>query len=36
MTTIAMTFFGIGATVLWGGLLVTLAIAIKNERAVNN
>ncbi|MCY6483604.1 MetS family NSS transporter small subunit [Clostridium aestuarii] len=33
MTKSAMVFFIIGAVVLWGGLLCTLAIAIKNERA---
>ena len=32
MTKSAMIFFIIGATVLWGGLLCTLAIAIKKEK----
>lgn len=32
MTNIALTFFGIGATVLWGGLLLTLGITLYNER----
>lgn len=32
MTTIAMTYFAIGATVLWGGLITTLIISIKNEK----
>ncbi|MCY6370596.1 MetS family NSS transporter small subunit [Clostridium ganghwense] len=33
MTQSAMIFFCIGATVLWGGLLCTLAIAIKKEKS---
>ena len=32
MTGIALTFFGVGATVLWGGLLLTLGITIYNEK----
>lgn len=32
MTSVALTVFGIGATVLWGGLLVTLTIAIKKGK----
>ena len=32
MTPIAMTFFIIGAIVLYGGLITTLTITIKNER----
>lgn len=32
MNTISLVFFGIGATVLWGGLIVTLGITIYNER----
>ncbi|MBE6062676.1 MAG: MetS family NSS transporter small subunit [Clostridium butyricum] len=32
MTGIALTFFGIGASVLWGGLLLTLGITLYNER----
>ena len=32
MTGIALTFFAIGATVLWGGLLLTLGITIYNEK----
>lgn len=32
MTLTAITFFGIGALVLWGGLAITLSITIKNER----
>lgn len=35
MTTIALTYFGIGATVLWGGLITTLVISIKKEKAKN-
>lgn len=35
MTGSAIAFLVIGATVLWGGLLLTLMITIKNERAVN-
>ena len=31
MTPIAMTFFFIGAIVLYGGLITTLTIAIRNE-----
>ena len=32
MTPIAITFFFIGAIVLYGGLITTLTITIKNER----
>ncbi len=32
MTVTATIFFMFGATVLWGGFISTLAIAIKNER----
>lgn len=35
MTGSAIAFLVIGATVLWGGLLLTLMITIKNERATN-
>ncbi|WMJ80868.1 MetS family NSS transporter small subunit [Clostridium sp. MB40-C1] len=31
MTVSAMIFFGIGATVLWGGLLTTLIISMKKD-----
>lgn len=32
MTTTALLFFLFGATVLWGGLAVTLTIAVKSEK----
>lgn len=32
MTTSAMIVFGIGATVLWGGLILTLGITLYNEK----
>lgn len=32
MTTTAVIFFIFGATILWGGFISTLAIAIKNEK----
>ncbi len=32
MTLSATIFFGIGATVLWGGLLTTIIISIKKDR----
>lgn len=32
MTAVAVTYFAIGATVLWGGLITTLIISIKNEK----
>ncbi|MGL4656508.1 MAG: MetS family NSS transporter small subunit [Sarcina sp.] len=32
MTTTSWIFFGIGATVLWGGFIVSLTIFIKNEK----
>ncbi|WP_156456530.1 MetS family NSS transporter small subunit [Abyssisolibacter fermentans] len=35
MTQSAKIFFIIGAVVLWGGLLCTLAVAIKNEKVSN-
>jgi hypothetical protein len=35
MTSSAIIFFTIGATVLWGGLLCTLTIAIKKEKISN-
>ncbi|CEH32854.1 MetS family NSS transporter small subunit [Romboutsia lituseburensis] len=35
MTSISIVFFLLGATILWGGFMVTLAITIKNERKTN-
>lgn len=35
MTSISIGFFLLGATILWGGFMVTLAITIKNERNTN-
>ncbi|SCI75684.1 Uncharacterised protein [uncultured Clostridium sp.] len=32
MTGTSMLFFGLGAVVLWGGLITTLTITIKNEK----
>lgn len=32
MTGTAITFFAIGAVVLWGGLIATLAINFKNDK----
>lgn len=32
MSTVSMILFGVGATVLWGGLALTLSITIYNER----
>ena len=32
MTPTAITYFAIGAIVLWGGLITTLVISIKNEK----
>ncbi len=32
MTATAITYFVIGAIVLWGGLITTLVISIKNEK----
>ena len=32
MTSTAITYFAIGAIVLWGGLITTLVISIKNEK----
>lgn len=35
MTSISIVFFLLGATILWGGFMVTLSITIKNERKTN-
>lgn len=32
MTATSIAFFLIGATFLWGGLAVTISIAIKNDK----
>ncbi len=32
MNTIAIVFFLIGATVLWGGFALTLSMLLRNER----
>ena len=32
MTNYAMAFLILGATILWGGLIITLGIAFKNEK----
>lgn len=32
MTATVITYFAIGAIVLWGGLITTLVISIKNEK----
>ena len=32
MSTTALLFFGLGSTVLWGGLILTLGILLHNER----
>ena len=32
MTATAITYFAIGAIVLWGGLITTLVSSIKNEK----
>lgn len=32
MKATAITYFAIGAIVLWGGLITTLVISIKNEK----
>ena len=32
MTATAITYFAIGAIVLWGGLITTLVISIKNKK----
>ena len=32
MTATAITFFTIGAIVLWGGIIVTTTIAVRGER----
>ncbi len=36
MTGTSIAFFALGALVLWGGLIVTLTITIKNERKVSS
>ncbi|KAJ51187.1 hypothetical protein BD780_000903 [Clostridium tetanomorphum] len=36
MTLSAIIFFGIGATVLWGGLLTTLIISMKKDSYSEN
>ena len=33
MTSTAITFFALGATVLWGGLITTLIITVTKEKA---
>ena len=35
MTATALSYFAIGAVVLCGGLITTLAISIKKEKAMN-
>ena len=35
MTTSAMLVFAMGATILWGGLLLTLGITLYNEKKLN-
>ena len=35
MTATALTYFLIGATVLWGGLITTLIISIKKDKVTN-
>ena len=35
MTATAFTYFAIGAIVLWGDLITTLAISIKKEKEMN-
>lgn len=35
MTVTALTYFSIGAIVLWGGLIITLAISIKKGKEVS-
>ena len=32
MTTISIIFFAVGATVLWGGFIVSLVVLIRNEK----
>ena len=32
MTATSITYFAIGSIVLWGGLITTLVISIKNEK----
>ncbi|PHH00040.1 hypothetical protein CRX47_09345 [Clostridium sporogenes] len=36
MTLSAMIFFGIGATVLWGGLFTTIIISMKKDSCPEN
>ncbi|MDU1322216.1 MAG: MetS family NSS transporter small subunit [Clostridium botulinum] len=36
MTLSAIIFFGIGATVLWGGLLATIIISMKKDSYSEN
>ena len=36
MTLSAMIFFGIGSTVLWGGLLITLIISMQKDNHSQN
>ncbi|WP_156939965.1 MetS family NSS transporter small subunit [Clostridium lundense] len=36
MTLSAMIFFSIGATVLWGGLLTTIIISMKEDSYSEN
>ncbi len=36
MTLNAIIFFGIGATVLWGGLLTTIIISMKKDNCLEN
>ncbi len=35
MTVTALTYFSIGAIVLWGGLITTLAISIRKEKEIS-
>lgn len=32
MSAMSLLLFGVGATVLWGGLILTLGITVYNER----
>ncbi|MGN0143355.1 MAG: MetS family NSS transporter small subunit [Clostridium sp.] len=36
MSTVSLLLFMVGATVLWGGLLLTLGITLYNERKETN
>lgn len=36
MTRAAIVLFAMGATVLWGGLLVTLGITLYNEKKMQS